>query len=114
VVSSIWQRIARQDKLSYIMTKAALGGFVQSASVDLAKSGCLINAVLPSALDTPMTAGNLTAAQIDGIASATGFGRLSSMADLVSAIEYLCSAANTGITGQSLAVDLGFSHARLI
>src|SRR5258706_10945488 len=79
VVSSIWQRVARQNKLSYIMSKAALGGLVQSASVDLAERGILINAVLPSVLDTAMTATNLTPAQIDGIAGATGFGRLNTV-----------------------------------
>jgi NAD(P)-dependent dehydrogenase (short-subunit alcohol dehydrogenase family) len=114
VVSSIWQRIARQDKLSYIMSKAALGGLVQSASIDLAKRGVLINAVLPSALDTPMTAANMTPLEIERLARATGFGRLSSLDDVVAAIEFLCSERNTGVTGQSLVVDLGFSHAHLV
>jgi 3-oxoacyl-[acyl-carrier protein] reductase len=114
VVSSIWQRIARQDKLSYIMSKAAVGGLVRSAAVDLAKSGFLINAVLPSVLDTVMTRSNLDAAQIDDVASATGFGRLNTLEDVVGAIQFLCSKQNTGITGQSLVVDLGFSHARIV
>lgn len=114
VVSSIWQRIARQDKLSYIMSKAAVGGLVQSASVDLAAKGMLINAVLPSALDTPMTTANLSEAQMIGLKGATGFGRLTSVDEVTSTIEFLCSERNTGITGQSVTVDLGFSHARLV
>jgi 3-oxoacyl-[acyl-carrier protein] reductase len=112
VVSSIWQRIARQDKLSYVMSKAALGGLVRSASIDLAKRGLLINAVLPSVLDSPMAAANLTPAQIENVAGATGFSRLTSLDDVVAAIEFLCSERNTGITGQSLPVDLGFSNVR--
>lgn len=114
VVSSIWQRVARQNKLSYIMSKAALGGLVQSASIDLAERGLLINAVLPSVLDTAMTAANLTPAQIAAVASATGFGCLTPLDAVVGAIEFLCSERNTGITGQSLTVDLGYSHARLV
>lgn len=114
VISSIWQRIARQDKLSYIMTKAAVGGLVQSASVDLAARGILINAVLPSAIDTPMTRANLSAEQVVRLAGATGFGRLVSLDDVVAAIEFLVSERNTGVTGQCLTVDLGFSHARLV
>jgi len=114
VVSSIWQRIARQNKLSYIMTKAALGGLVQSASVDLADQGILINAVLPAALATEMTAAQLSAKQIEGLANATYFKRLTPLDAVVGAIEFLCSAQNTGITGQSITVDLGFSHARLV
>ncbi|MCP1212458.1 SDR family NAD(P)-dependent oxidoreductase [Acetobacter okinawensis] len=114
VVSSIWQTIARPNKLSYIMTKAAIGGLVQSASVDLAGQGFLINAVLPSALDTPMTRSNLHPDQIKRLAGETGFGRLSSLDDVVATIEFLCSPRNTGVTGQSIAIDLGFSHARLV
>jgi NAD(P)-dependent dehydrogenase (short-subunit alcohol dehydrogenase family) len=114
VISSIWQKMARPDKLSYIMSKAAIGGLVQSASIDLAKRGTMINAVLPSALDTAMTRANLTTAQIERIADSTGFGRLSSVDDVVAAVEFLCSDRNTGITGQSIPVDLGFSHARLV
>lgn len=114
VISSIWQQIARPNKLSYIMTKAAIGGLVQSASVDLASHGFLINAVLPSALDTPMTHSNLKPEQIARLAGETGFDRLTSLDDVVAAVEFLCSARNTGVTGQSLAVDLGFTHARLV
>ena len=64
IISSIWQNLARQDKLSYCMSKAALQGLVLSASADLAKDGILINAILPGALDTPMTRQNVAEEQI--------------------------------------------------
>jgi 3-oxoacyl-[acyl-carrier protein] reductase len=50
VISSIWQNIVRKNKLSYCVTKAAVGGVVRSLSVDLASYNgkqCLVNAVLP-------------------------------------------------------------------
>ena len=114
VISSIWQTIARPNKLSYTVTKAALQGFVTAASVDLGSSGCLINAVLPGALDTPMTHANLTPEQIASLANATGFGRLAGLSDVAAATRFLCSAENKGITGQFVRVDMGFSHARLV
>jgi hypothetical protein len=114
VISSIWQRIARQSKLSYIMSKAALGGLVQSASVDLAARGFVINAVLPSALDTPMTAASLRPEQVGRLAGATPFGRLVGVDEVVAVIEFLCSERSNGLTGQSLVVDLGYSHVRLV
>ena len=114
IISSIWQNLARQSKLSYCISKAALQGLVLSASADLAADGILINAVLPGALETPMTRRNLAAEQIKRLSSATGFGRLPALADVASLVLYLCSAQNTGITGQFVAADLGFSHVRIV
>jgi NAD(P)-dependent dehydrogenase (short-subunit alcohol dehydrogenase family) len=114
VISSIWQNLARQSKLSYCVSKSALQGLVLSAAADLAAEGHLINAVLPGALDTPMTRRNLTAAQIESLASATAFGRLPSLTDVAGLVCFLCSPENTGITGQFIAADLGFSHVRIV
>lgn len=114
LVSSIWQNLARQNKMSYSMTKAALQGFILSAALDLGKEGHLINAVLPGALDTPMTHANLTPEQVQRFAGATYFNRLPTMDDVCNTVEFLCLSSNTGVTGQFIAVDLGFSHARII
>jgi NAD(P)-dependent dehydrogenase (short-subunit alcohol dehydrogenase family) len=112
VVSSIWQTIARQDKLSYTVSKAALQGLVLSAAVDLGRDGHLINAVLPGVLDTPMTRAMLTPGQIAAVEQATLFGRLATPGDVAATVAFLCSEQNRGMTGQFVAVDLGFSHAK--
>jgi len=114
IISSIWQNLARQTKLSYCMSKAALHGLVLSASADLAHDGHLINAVLPGALDTPMTRKRLSEEQIEDLRAATGFKRLPARDAVASLVCYLCSTENTSITGQFIAVDLGFSHVRLV
>ncbi len=114
VISSIWQRLARQSKLSYCVSKSALHGLILSAAADLAKDGHLINAILPGALETPMTRRNLTPNQLAAMSGATGFGRLTTLEDVASLVGYLCSSANTGITGQFITADLGFSDVRLI
>lgn len=114
VISSIWQTLARQNKLSYCMSKAALQGLVLSASTDLAAEGHLFNAVLPGALDTPMTRHNLTKQQIHRLESTTKFQRLPTLQDVISLTTYLCSPDNTGITGQFIAADLGMSHVHLL
>jgi 3-oxoacyl-[acyl-carrier protein] reductase len=112
VISSIWQQITRRNKLSYTVSKAALDGVVRSAAADLAPSQILVNAVLPGVLDTPMTRSVLSAEQVAAFEDATGFGRLVSMGDVVNTVSFLVSPRNTGITGQSIAVDLGYGHAR--
>jgi len=114
IVSSIWQEISRQNKLSYAISKSALRGLVLSLANDLAEDGYLVNAVLPGALDTPMTRSNLSEEQIRLIEQSTKFNRLATLGDVVSTIYFLCSEENTGLTGQFLKVDLGFSYVRNI
>lgn len=114
VISSIWQTIARERKFSYTVSKAALAGLVHSAAADLASRGMLINAVLPSVTDTAMTRAMLNQEQIDRFTSATGFERLTSLDDVASTVVFLCSERNTGVTGQSIAVDLGYTTVRRV
>ena len=114
VVSSIWQERARQTKLSYSMTKAALGGLVRSASVDLAADGHLINAVLPGVLDTPMTHAAMAPEQLRGVIQATPFNALPTPDGIARLVGFLCSDQNTVVTGQSITADLGFSNVRLV
>ena len=114
LISSIWQEIARQNKLSYMITKSALKGLIQSLTVDLGKEGHLVNAVLPGALDTKMTRANLSAEQISNIETATPLGSLATLDDVCNLTGFLCSSNNTGITGQFITADGGFSYARII
>lgn len=112
VISSVWEIVARPGKFAYTVSKAALGGLVRAAALDLAPHDVLVNAVLPGVVDTAMTRSMLSREQLARVETATGFGRLVPLDAVTSIVGFLCSAANTGITGQSIAVDLGFSVAR--
>jgi len=114
VISSIWQTIARQNKLSYSVSKAAIQGLVLSLANDLAKEGHLINAVLPGVIDTPMTHENLTQLQIDNVKKSTQFNKLPKLEDVAHTVYFLCSKENTGTTGQFIKVDLGYSDVRIV
>lgn len=114
IVSSIWQNLARQNKLSYCVTKAALQGLVLSAANDLGRDGHLVNAVLPGVIDTPMSRRNLTPQQIADVTAGTQFGRLPALQDVANAVYSLCGPGNTGITGQFVNVDLGYAHVRIV
>ena len=114
VLSSIWQKISKQNKLSYSVTKSALQGLVLSAANDMAKEGHMINAVLPGAIETPMTRENLSDSQIKKIEQSTQFNRLATLDDVSNAVFFTCSELNSGMTGNFITVDLGFSHARNI
>jgi 3-oxoacyl-[acyl-carrier protein] reductase len=114
IVSSIWQDMARQAKLSYCVSKAALQGLVLSASADLARDGHVINAVLPGVIDTPMTRANLKPEQLRRVEEATLFGRLPTLSEVASCVYRLCDSDSTGVTGQFINVDLGYSRVRII
>jgi len=114
IISSIWQNIARQNKMSYCITKSALLGLVNSLALDLATSGFLINAILPGALDSEMTRSNLSAQQLQKLQSFTYFNKLPNMKDVAALAYFLCGEDNTSITGQFINVDLGFENAKII
>lgn len=113
VVSSIWEHHSKVNKLSYCMSKSAIAGFVKSVAIDLASQNILINGVLPGVIDNDMTRKMLTDSQISSIRDSTGFGRLITLNDVFSTIKFLVF-ENTGITGQSITVDLGFTNTRTI
>jgi len=114
VISSIWQNISRPNKLTYSVTKSAIKGLIQALAIDLGQKGMLVNAVLPGALDTPMTRKNLAADQIDELVRMTPLKSMPSLDDVASLTEFLCSPSNTGITGQFISADRGFSYAKII
>ena len=114
IVSSIWQERARTNKFSYTVTKAAIGGLVRAAAVDLGADGHLVNGVLPGVLDTPMTRSNLSAAQIAAVEDKTTHRRLPDLDTLAELVLFLCSRKNASITGESITVDLGMSNAQLL
>lgn len=114
VLSSIWEQIARPGKFSYTVSKAAVGGLVRAAAMDLAPRGILVNAVLPGVVDTPMTRAMLSVEQQAGVAAATGAGRMVTPRDVAAVVAFLVSPRNGGVTGQSVVVDLGFSVGRVL
>jgi NAD(P)-dependent dehydrogenase (short-subunit alcohol dehydrogenase family) len=103
IISSVWQdSIARPNKFSYTVSKAALGGLVRSAAVDLKQRNILVNAILPGPIDNEMTRSNLTLEQIQKLPGFTD------ARDICHMIDYMCF-KNTSMTGQSIVIDQGFS-----
>lgn len=114
IISSIWQNIARSGKLSYGITKSAVRGLVLGLASDLSERGILVNAVLPSAINSPMTRNNLSKKQIEDLKAQTAYRRLVTLDEVASAVWMLTSSENTGLTGNFITVDLGFSNVKLL
>jgi NAD(P)-dependent dehydrogenase (short-subunit alcohol dehydrogenase family) len=113
IVSSIWEKLTRANKLSYTISKSALSGMVKNIAYDLSKDNILINNVLPGVIDNEMTRKALSQEQINYVSSYMYFNRLINLEDVYNAVKYLII-ENTGITGQSINVDLGFTNIKKI
>jgi len=109
IISSIWEDCTRDNKLSYSISKGCLTNLVKNIAYDLSKKHILINNVLPGPIDNEMTNLTLSTEQIQNIAAYTGFNRLVSLTDVYNTVKFLLL-FNTGISGQSIKVDLGFTN----
>lgn len=109
IISSIWEEFTRDNKLSYSISKACLGNLVKNVAYDLAKENILINNILPGPIMNEMTVQTLSKTELDYITNYTHFNRLISLDDIFHTLHFLL-VENTGITGQSIKVDLGFTN----
>ena len=115
ILSSLWEQFTRQEKFAYSVTKAAVGGLVRSLAVDLGRQNkILVNGILPGIVNSPMVARTLSPEQIANVVSQTPIGELATPVDVANSVYMFGSDLNTGISGQSIFVDRGFSVARKI
>ena len=115
ILSSLWEQFTRQEKFAYSVTKAAVGGLVRSLAVDLGRQKkILVNGILPGIVNSPMVARTLSPEQIANVVSQTPIGELATPVDVANSVYMFGSSLNTGISGQSIFVDRGFSVARTI
>jgi 3-oxoacyl-[acyl-carrier protein] reductase len=109
VISSVWQHLARSNKLAYTTSKASVGGLVRALAADLGPTGLRINAVLPGVVDSTMTRTFLSEDEMQMIADETPSGLLVTPDQVAEACLWLTSPQSAGVTGQSLTVDGGWS-----
>ena len=115
ILSSLWEQFTRQEKFAYSVTKAAVGGLVRSLAVDLGRQKkILVNGILPGIVNSPMVARTLSPEQVANVLGQTPGSELASTVDVANSVYMFGSALNTGISGQSIFVDRGFSVARTI
>ena len=114
VISSIWSHLSRPNKMSYGISKAALGGLVRSLAIDLGPLGIQINAVLPGPVDTPMTIKNLKPEDLKRVISETPIKRLVTLDEVTSVACQIATGKLSGITGQEIVIDGGWRVAKLV
>jgi NAD(P)-dependent dehydrogenase (short-subunit alcohol dehydrogenase family) len=109
IISSIWEESTRPNKLSYTISKSALSGLVKNIAIDLSSRNILINNVLPGVIDNEMSRQNLSETTMNYVKDYLHFNKLITLDDVYKTVKFLIC-ENTGITGQSIKVDLGFTN----
>ncbi len=98
----------------YSAAKHGVIGLTRSAALEYARFGIRINAICPSFAATPMLTEGLGAARsLEEAAARMTAGipmrRLAEPAEVVQAMLWICSPANSFMTGHALAIDGGLS-----
>ena len=108
-ISSIFGVVTRERRGAYSAVKAGLNGLTRTVAVELAPSGILVNSVCPGYVATDLTRQNNSPADIEKIEATIPLGRLAAPDEIARLVAWLCSEANTYLTGQTILVDGGFT-----
>lgn len=110
--SSILGLVALPNVPIYTASKHGVIGLTKSLALEHAKDNIRINCVCPGGIETDLLARNLDILGEEGktkFISLHPMGRLGKPEEIATSVIWLCSQAASFITGQSLAIDGGFT-----
>ncbi len=104
-------RVGAAKRSIYCASKHALEGFTKALAIELAPSGIRVNAVAPTFLDTPLTAPWFARdpAFLASVVDRIPMGRLGTVEEVANVVAFLASPAAGLVTGESIAVDGGWT-----
>jgi len=110
-VTSQMGRVGSPKRTVYCMVKHALEGLNKAMAVELAPQGIRSNAVAPTFLKTAMTAPFFARDPVfqDWVLNRIPMGRLGTVEEVARTVLFLASPAASLITGESIAVDGGWT-----
>ncbi|MES2362062.1 MAG: glucose 1-dehydrogenase [Pseudomonadota bacterium] len=101
------------EAMVYGGVKAGVLGLTRSSAVDLGPRGIRVNAVCPGSVLTEGMQNNVTPEKIAVRAQRTPLRRLGEVEDIASAAMFLASSESSWVTGTSILVDGGVTHAMI-
>jgi NAD(P)-dependent dehydrogenase (short-subunit alcohol dehydrogenase family) len=111
-IASVLATRALPGRVAYSAAKHGVVGLTRTLAVEWADRPIRVNAVAPSWTDTPLIRNQLAAGEIDlSMLERVPFHRLAAVEDVVGAIAFLLSDKAAFITGETLAVDGGYTWA---
>ena len=99
--------ISQYSGFEYSASKLALSGLVRHFARDLASLNILVNSVHPGPINTPMLRESLETQEIANIADDVPTGKLASLDDINTTIDFLLSKNNKHINGAGIDVNGG-------
>jgi NAD(P)-dependent dehydrogenase (short-subunit alcohol dehydrogenase family) len=110
--SSLGGLVGGAGRGTYHAAKHGVLGLTKSAALEYAARGIRINAICPGLIQTPMSDQMIASGQaeaLDTLLKAVPMERVGRAEEIADAVLWLCSSAASYVTGQSLAVDGGFT-----
>lgn len=108
-VSSVSGIAGTPGQTNYSASKAGLIGLTRSLSREVAQFGIRVNAVAPGLVDTEMITG-LPSDLVDRYIDSVPMGRICTPEEIATVVSFLLSDKAKSVTGQTLAVDGGFTY----
>lgn len=108
-ISSAYSTRAREGRVAYSASKAALEALIRTVAVEGAADGILANCVAPGFVNTELTKANNSPDQIRLLLGRVPLGKLIEPEEVARLVYFLASDENLSITGQTISIDGGFN-----
>ncbi len=105
-VSTVYTERPPPGQTKYVVAKAGLIGLTRSLAVELAPHDILVNAVVPSVVETDLSA-HIPRMFLETMKSEAPLGRIATAAEVAKTAVYLASSLASFITGQRIMVTGG-------
>ena len=107
-ISSTFSKSVVPGRSVYSGIKAGVDHLTEALAMEWASHGIRVNALAPTAINTPSRQVTLQGPILDKVLSRIPLGRLATPDDLIGALIYLSSEASDFVTGQTLFIDGGW------